>query len=349
MSVRAKDIAKQLGISEATMSLVVNGKPGISKKTRARVIQQLNELGYGYFIQNQNTDPASVPGGSVPDKKKTIGFVLYKSNGALLGMNSFFPLILDGLENTAREHGYSLVVINMEKNSISEQIRYIKDANCTGYVIFATEMQETDIEYFEALGLPYVILDNYFVGRDINSVKVNNQQGTYRLVQYLYEMGHRKIGYLGSGLSINSFEERRLYAFQAMEFFGIKNPQQYYYIIGYPHEKATEGMQQILNRIPKKDLPTAFLADNDLVAIGGMLAARRFGYQIPEDFSFVGYDDRPICTLSDPQLTTLQLPRGRFGSEAVYQLIHMIQNHSSTVKVEINGKLIERASVAKQT
>src|SRR5699024_5660987 len=109
MAVRAKDIAKQLGVSEATFSLVINGKPGISIKTREKVLAGIRSLGYDYLIQS--------PGSSDP-VSRVIGFVLYKNHGELLGANSFFPLILDGIESTARNAGYSLAVINIEREQI---------------------------------------------------------------------------------------------------------------------------------------------------------------------------------------------------------------------------------------
>lgn len=338
MTIRAKDIAKQLGVSEATFSLVINGKPGISAKTREKVLSGIRSLGYDYLIQSP---PANGPGSRV------IGFVLYKNHGELLGANSFFPLILDGIESAARNAGYSLAIINIERSHIQEQISYITDAQCSGFVIFATEMQYGELEYFKKLGLPFVIFDNYFVDQNINSVKVNNQQGTYLLVKYLYELGHRKIGYLSSGLSINSFIERQQCALTAMKNLGINKPEQYIYSIGYPHESAEQGMAQILQAHSPGTLPTAFLADNDLVSVGAIRAVKKAGFRIPEDFSFAGFDDRPICTIVDPKLTTLRLPRERFGSEAVTQLINMMKDpFSSCIKVEINGTLVERESCA---
>ena len=105
-------------------------------------------------------------------------------------------------------------------------------------------------------------------------------------------------------------------------------------------------MDEVLSRIPKDKLPTAFLADNDLVSIGAMQAVKKAGYHIPDDFSFIGYDDRPVCTLIDPKLSTVQLPRERFGAEAVKLLIEQIEDKKeSCITIQINGKLICRDSV----
>ena len=337
MAVRSKDIAKQIGVSEATFSLVINGKPGISEKTREKVLRAVRELGYDYLIQAPSPSPAV--------SSNTIGFVLFKNKGELLGANSFFPLILEGIESTAREAGYSLSVINIERAEIETEINYIRNASCQGFVVFATEMHHADLEYFRRTGLPFVLFDNYFVDERITSVKVNNEQGTWLLVQYLVGLGHTRIGYLSSGLEIRSFQERQACALKAMEYFGIKKPEKDVYTIGYPNENAERGMARLLETHSADQLPTAFLADNDLVSAGAMLSLRRAGYRIPEDFSFAGFDDRPICTLLDPKLTTLQLPRDRFGAEAVRQLIYNMDHpEASPVCVQINGDLVIRDS-----
>lgn len=335
---RAKDLAKEIGVSEATLSLVINGKPGISKKTRNMVESKIIELGYGSMLRQEAPTPAS--------QGKIISFVLYKENGKLLGSNTFFPLILDGIESTARKSGYTLNIINIEHENIDQEILFIKESNCAGYVIFATEMHEDVLDRFIGLGLPFVVFDNEFLGQDLNSVKVNNEQGTYLAVKYLCNMGHRRIGYLSSGLYINSFIERQKYALNAIEHLGLEGGRQMVYTIGYPNTHAEEGMDALLETINASELPSAFLADNDLVAMGAMKSLSKHGYRIPEDFSFVGYDDRPVCKYVEPNLTTVQLPRESFGAEAVALLIRQIEdNMQAKITVEINGKLIVRDSV----
>ncbi|MCD8084380.1 MAG: LacI family DNA-binding transcriptional regulator, partial [Clostridiales bacterium] len=349
---RAKEIAKEIGFSASTLSLVLNGKPGISEKTRIAVVNRLQELGYGYMLEGTQ-DSADNPAVTIPandtavnsENSGTIGFVLYKNEGKLLGFNSFFPLILEGIESTARRYGYSLVVINIEREHINQQINYIEDANCLGYVIFATELHLEDLKPFQNLGIPFVLLDNYFRSlSSVNAVKVNNEQGTYEAVRYLYDLGHRNIGYLSSGLDICSFHEREMFALSAIrELTGTSGVS---YTIGYAHENAEHGMSRLLSSGQIKKMPTAFLSDNDLVAIGAIQALKKAGYHIPEDISIIGYDDRPICTIIDPPLTTIQLPRTRFGSEAIEQLIRFMRMPSdSYTKVEINGILIKRDSV----
>lgn len=336
MRIKSKDLAALVGVSEATISLVINGKAGISDKTRKRVARKIIELGYSDLLKLQPVEG-----------ERKLGFVIYKDSGKLLGDNSFFPLILNGIEQTARRHGYSLTIINIDKQRLEHDIDHIREAKCSGFIIFATELHEEELPYFLSIGIPFIIFDNYFNNVNITSVKVNNEQGTFLAVQYLYKKGHQKIGYLSSGLDITSFNERQVCAIDAMRHFGILSREECVFTIGYPHEEAEEGMARLLDIYDKSILPTAFLTDNDLVAVGAMMAMKKAGYKLPSDFSIIGFDDRPICTMVEPKLTSLQLPRTRFGSEAVVQLVRIIEDNDgdSLITVGINGVLIERDSV----
>ena len=346
MAVRAKDVAKELGISPATLSLVVNERPGISDTTRAKVLGLLKKKGYDYLI---NSEKSTEPAGGVAaftDRKNsaTIGFVTYRKGGELLGYNSFFPMIIQGMENQARKSGYKLAYISMDAENSGEEVRFITDTNCCGIVILATEMHYSDLAVFEDLGLPTVVLDNNFFLKDTCSVSVDNRQGTFLAMKYLKNLGHRRVGYLRSKVAINSFDERFVEAVAAASQLGMEDVNEYTYEIGYPVENAQNGMGKILERgLP---LPTAFMADNDLVAVGAMRAVREFGLKVPEDISFVGFDDRPICTICDPPLTTVQISKEDFGAEAIALLIRILDNEASEtpLNIKLAGQLVERSS-----
>lgn len=336
MSVKAKDIAKQLNISPATLSLILNNKPGISERTRMEVTRRLQDMGYGNLLERN----ASACG-------NRIGFVIFKNGGQLLGMNSFFPLILEGIEQVCRAHSCTLQIITVEKDKLESQIRLIAEAECAGFVVFATEMEDEDMPCFEKLGIPFVLLDNYFIDKMTDCVKVNNDQGTYIAVKYLHDLGHRRVGYLSSGLRINSFAERRASALRNMELLGMNDGRPCSYVIGYPHDCAELGMNSVLDSASPENLPTAFLTDNDLVAIGAMRALIKRGIRVPEDISIMGFDDRPICTMVEPQLSTVHLHRTSFGGEAVEQLLHIMkEDRGAPRKIEINSTLVIRDSVA---
>jgi LacI family transcriptional regulator len=347
MAVRAKDLAKEIGVSEATISLVINGKSGISDSTRNRVRSEIIRLGFGYMLKGEENNEEW---NEERRNDKVIGFVLFRDHGELLGSHSFLPYILTGIESTARKYGCSIHLINIEKQRIDEEIQYITKDNCLGYVIFATEMHEDSLEKFRALNLPFIVFDNEFYSENVNCVKMNNRQGILIALQELMKYGHRKIGYLSSGLNINSFHERYFCAQAIARDLHLEDMSKYFYEVGYPHEMAEKGMEKVLQNVRKEDLPTAFLCDNDLVAAGAMMAIQKAGYRIPEDFSIIGFDDRPICTLMSPKLSTIQIPRRVFGAAAVEQLVRIVKEKGEVpVTVMVNGELVERESVGPLT
>ena len=330
-----------IGVSQATLSLVVNNKPGISEKTRTKVIGELKARGFDYLL-----DESAVNAYAARSDIRMLGFVTFQVGGELTGYNSFFPLIISGIEAAASQAHYNVAYININREKMEEGIRQIRSSGCSGYVIFATEMKAEDLEPFQALGIPFVILDNYFLGQGLNTAKVNNEQGMYCALKYLFDNGHRKIGYLRSGVDINSFHERYAKAMEIMHLLGCETPEAYTYEIGYPSENAFDGMQKLLRE--QKSMPTAFVGDNDLVIAGAMKAMLSAGYKLPKDMSFVGFDDRPVCEWLEPALTTVRLPRENFGGEVLKILIRMLNDEPDLrIKVEINSELIVRDSVAK--
>ena len=346
MVLRAKDVAEMIGVSQATLSLVINNKPGISAKTKEKVIQALKDRGLEYLLMRDT--PENSDEGKGNKEPGNIGFVIYTNQGDLLGFNSFFPFIMEGVEARARLYGYNISFINVRRENVQEDLQHVLDAKCAGCVVFATEMHSEDSEAFQKLGIPVVLLDNYFPDRQLNSVKLNNVQGTYLAVKYLIDHGHRKIGYLRSGLAIDSFDERFQAALNAMRQLGLPEPEAYVYEIGYRPEKAKKGMTALLER--KAALPTAFMADNDVVAAGAMMACTNMGLSIPGDISFIGFDDRPECLLCNPPLTTIKISRRYFGAEAVELLVRILNGEPGlSVKMEIGTELVQRESVAMLT
>lgn len=339
MELTAKEIADIIGVSPATLSLVVNNKPGISTRTRQSVITELKKRKFNYLLNNSANENNC--------GRKVIGFVNYRVRGGLLGEDSFFPPLLDGLESHARKCGYNLAYINISRENAGNEVQSIAAAGCEGVMLAATEMKREDTKPFLKLGIPFILLDNHFNGLQISSVKVNNEQGAYIAVEHLYKHGHRKIGYLKSGEDIDGFQERYVYACKAAESFSMEILKNSVWTLGYPMEAAYKEMEKILAKKP--ELPSAFLADNDLVAAGAMKAVKETGRRVPEDVSFMGFDGRPICFLTDPGLSTVQLSSRNFGIEAVGMLDRILKGEEGAdiqVKLEINTTIAERKSVA---
>jgi Transcriptional regulators len=337
MSVRVKDIAELLGISPSTVSLVLNNKPGISQKTRQRVFDAISEMGY-------DTNFLSKP---ALNNNKSIRLIVYKKHGKVVSDTPFFAELLEAIESEARKNGYNLVFsyVNENENKV-DVLRIIKEHPLDGVLVLATEMSNEEISAFSKIDSPVLVLDNYFQSEKLDTVVINNVQGAYEAVNYLISCGHKKIGYLHSSIRINNFSERYDGYIKALGDNGFKAENDYIWELESTLDGAYRDARELLAK--NKNLPTAFFADNDIIALGAMKAFREAGYAIPEDISIIGFDDMPFCEMAEPSLTTIKVFKQAMGRHAVKRLIENIEVKSSGyIKIEIGTELVKRKSVKK--
>ncbi len=330
----AKEIARMLGVSPATVSMVINNKPGVSEERRAQIMELLDRYNY------QRDKPV------LAEEERNLGFVVYKNTGDILGQAPFFELLMEGVSRAVSEQGYNLMFMQIVKDGpIREQIETIRANRCAGLIIYATEAEENDMAFFRSLKTPFVILLNDFSDEGASSVCINNRQGIVLALRCLYKLGHRKIGYIRSRSMINSFAARYFAYTERMAQLGLLVNPEHVVSLSYSQQQATGEMKDWLQNRNRNSLPTAFLADNDLLACGAMSGLTESGLCVPQDISVIGFDDRPMCALCDPPLTTVVVPRDVFGPTAVQLLMRQIkEGHEISVKMEIGVSLMVRGS-----
>lgn len=342
-----RELAQKLGVSPATLSLVINHKPGLSQATRTRVLEQLETLGLQDILRKPDTSTEqsdTAPGNN-------ICFVAYKRHGKILDFSPFFLLIMESVESCAHKHGYNLLFLTIDRRQpIPEQIRRLREMDCAGAIIFATEMLADDVLIFDQLPFPHVILDNDFPELNIDSVAINNLIGTYQAIEHLVQLGHRKIGYLKSSAFINSFGERDLGFRQALARFSLPLEEQFIVSLNYTEEGSYQEFRSFLARSP--ELPTAFVTDDDTIAAGVMKALSEAGLRVPEDISIVGFNDRPVCDLTNPPMTSIRVPKYAFGAMAIDLLIKRMHDANirrdaiHSLKYRIGTELVARESTS---
>lgn len=337
-----KEIAKTLGISPAALSLILNHKPGVSDQTRAAVLQKIAEMGYSHLIKPIREESKI---------GKTICFIVYLKHGKILNQHPFFLLLMESIESHARKFGYNIILMTMDaKSTINDQFESLYRMNPSGVILFATEMEDEDIRPFMSLPFPYVAIDNDFPYLDINTVAINNQLGTYQAIEYLIHQGHTNIGYFHSSDYINSFAERQRGYSQALKHFGLKLESDFIFHVRYSEEESYQDIRNILKNT--HDLPSAFVCDDDTIAIGALRALTACGYSIPEDVSLIGFNDRPNSLITLPPLTSVNVPKGSFGSAAVSALVSLIDKRERgswerSLKTRLGTQLSIRESVRK--
>lgn len=337
MSITAKQLAKILGVSPATISLVFNEKPGISDSTIKLVLDGAAQYGYVHRPKKDISNP-----------RETITYVIYNKDSTVVGDTAFFSSVLQGAELEARNLGYQLVVNYIyESRDLRNQLDILHASGTNGIILLSTELDESKIGLFTSLCVPIVILDNHLATSSSDAVYINNIQGAYTAVSYLIKKGHTEIGYLASTSRINNFVERESGVDKALVHLLGKglNPA-YHFSVGPSSDAAYHDMKEHLRSNPA--MPTAFFADNDLIAAGCMKAMKESGFRIPDDISIIGFDNMPLCELIDPPLTTIGVSKNLLGQMAVQRLHNNISSQSEVLySIALSTTLVERDSVRK--
>lgn len=334
MSISAKELATKLNISAATVSMVFNNKPGISPATKAMVLEAAKEFGY---------EPAKKAEESQPNQ--IIHFIIYKKHGNVVTDTPFFAQIMEGINLQCQKyHCRQQITYVYENPSLQTRLNDIYKLECSGILLLATEMEPKDFKHFEKLNVPIVILDNYFEDIKHDSVLINNTQGAYSATKHLIQNGHKQIGYLHSNIEIGNFKERRDGYYKALSAHQLPVNDNFISSVTPTSEGAYEDIKRYLDTSPK--IASAYFADNDIIAVAAMRAFKEAGFKIPEDISIIGFDDLPICTLTEPALTTMSVPKLQLGALAVDRLVNQINNNTNEIiKIEVAPTLTERRSV----
>lgn len=336
--VTARDVAKRAGVSPATVSLVFRNKPGVGHDTRERVLEIARELGFEYDAPVTSR------------KTSTLLLVIYKQHGRVVSDTPFFESLIKGVSDTTYQMGYHRLSISYfyAQQDKVEQLGALKSIKCAGIVLLATEMRAGDVAQFERLGVPIVLLDNWFPTKSLDSVVIDNTRGAWQAVRYLSGVGHRDIGYLHSSTDIRNFLERQEGYLSAMRSAGTMDIDPWHAIVsvGSTVESAYEDMCAYLDEDPY--LPTAYFADNDIIASSCIRALEDYGYSVPGDISIVGFDDVSSSALVNPPLTTMAVPKTNMGALAVRRLVDRIQGNTGgeIVRISVQPEIVQRKSVA---
>lgn len=337
MKVKLIDVANAMDISVAAVSMALNNKKGVSEETRLQVLEVANRL--GYKIKTAVVEQAS-------DSKRFIKLLRIKRHGLVVMETAFFAAVTEGIEEQCRKMGYELVVSNIVIDDTDpEQIKREYHDDVKGIITLGTELQEEDIKLFSSINCPKVVLDRRFMHR-INTVLMNNHQAANQGIWHFVECGHEHIGYLKSHTSIYNFDSRFRGYQESLKNYQREFHPEWVILLEPTIEGAYRDMLLYLNENGMENLPTAFLADNDNIALGAMNAMKEFGIHIPEDISLIGIDDMPFCKLVSPNLTTIRIFKEEIGRQAVKLLLEEIAGESTyTKKIEIDTELVIRNSV----
>ena len=239
-----------------------------------------------------------------------------------------------------------MVICNLDSNDNDylEQVKRILNDPSSAVILLGTELLDEDMEPYKNATCPLVCLDFYNSDMDFEGILINNTDSAKKATEYLIGKGHREIGYLRGSFRIKPFRSRAVGYARALSKQGVELKSEYTVTLTPNMEGAYSDMVKYLKKNPR--LPTAFFADNDMVALGSMKALQEFGYKIPEDISIVGFDDLPFGEISTPRLTTIRVSKQEIGELAVKRIYEIMkQEKKSKLKICICTEFIERDSV----
>ncbi|MDO4459035.1 MAG: LacI family DNA-binding transcriptional regulator [Clostridia bacterium] len=337
MRIKSKELAEKLGVSTATVSLVINNKPGISKNLRESLTERIVQMGYGEMIKSGDA-PASKPASSKSGSraKKTIVYAIYSLEDLGSDQSGFYTHVLEGCDLQARELGFNLQMVHIDSKCGCSLADCINLDECIGVVLQAYQVTDWIYNDLRKTGLPFIAVDRYNYSRNLSSVCVNNEDGMFFAIRHLYELGHKNIGYVGSGFDFNTVIERRRNYHQALREFNLVDRPEFRFLTKVEVAKTTRGsgiFRSLINQWSQmEELPTALVCENDILAVQVLKAVRKMGLKVPEDISIVGFDDRSMSQWCDPPLTTVRVHRHLMGRQAVQLLLNLIDMRKSGFK-----------------
>jgi LacI family transcriptional regulator len=329
-----RDVAAAADVSLSTVSLVVNGKPGVSRDRRERVLRVIKELNYVTGDRKK-----------LAVETKIIG-LLMESLSEASRSEGFYLRIVSGIEETAYELGYQ-VLLHVYRPAVDplNSIRELMGRDVDGLIIANDgDITPNVIQNIAESSIPMVLVESS-QNFPTHSVTADNFAAGRLMTEYLIQLGHRRIGALGGPDKYSSLRDRmRGYRIAMLENSLLLDPALQPSPVAANPRKGYVQMQQLM-ALPEP--PTAVFAVSDRAAFGAMEAIKDAGLVCPDDISVVGIDDVRDSAYSTPSLTTFSVPKYDLGRTAVLVLHNLTQDRSiPPARTVLLGNILVRQSTA---
>lgn len=337
MRIKSKDIAAQLGVSPATVSLALNNKQGINEQTRQKILDYVRQK-EEENLQNHNIDNEPCKG--------TVLFINYIKNGIIMEREKSGSVFQADFEVAVRRSGYnfSSKIFQEQTQQLDSLLKECRRLDVKGIYIMAAEMKKADIYPFLELHVPIVTGDNLFYEKGIDSFLIDNQEGVCRGVDYLVEKGHSNIVYLAEDIDIFNFVERRTAFVQEMRRKECGDARHRIRHLGSEVDTVYEAMCRYLDEGFQRT--TAFILESSVVSLGVSKALLERQVRIPRDISLLGFDALAPFSVPGIQLTLIKGTHTRRHLMGLKHLIRRIEDENEEImKVYYKTRLLEGNSV----
>lgn len=336
MSATIKEVAKLAGVSQSTVSLVINNRGRVSPETRERVLKIVDEVGY---------HPRRSAIGLASQKSGNIGFII--ADKYFHRAESFYTRVFLGAEFEARDHDYYILLTSIgdKFDPRSDVPRFLREKNVDG-IIIAGWVDQILIEYVINTHVPLIVIDHSPKSSiKLNTVLIDNEGGVYEATEHLIALNHRKIAFV-SGFPDHPSQQGRYQGFvNAMQAANL--PIDAHAVIRDAHDTTDADGYQATLRLLQQYQPTAIICGNDVMAFGALKALKEKQLRVPHDVSLIGFDDIPLSAHLDPPLTTVRVFNEEIGALAIRKMLEMMNGKPATTRRTIaDVELIIRQSTA---
>lgn len=315
MSVTIKDVAREAGVSIATVSKIMNNKPSISEPTRQRVLQVMEALDY---------HPNSQASNFARKRSENIVFLSVAPEHVAFHNPHMFE-ILSGAQNKIREKKYNLSFIGSadKENAYQETVNIIERKIADGILIHGSATSRQLVDLLTSTNFPHIIIGRPPFSNSACWIDINNYVSGDMATKYLTGHGYSKIAFIG-GPESDEISRHRLKGFtSAMQISGYQVSNSFIKYGTYSRASGFEMMEELLRGIC---IPDAVICENNQIAMGAVSAINKHGMSIPSDIGVITFDDYPLSQLIDPQLTVVDIDVNDLGQQAASLLFKKIKN-----------------------
>jgi LacI family transcriptional regulator len=334
LNITIYDVAREAGVSMATVSRVVNSNPNVKPATRKKVLEAIQRLGYR---------PNAVARGLASKKTTTVGVVIPDISSL------FYAELVRGIEDIANMYKYNIIISNSD-NTLDKEIHLVNtllEKQVDGLLFMGSQITEEHLEVFTTSPVPVILTATRDPRSELPSVNIDYQQASYDATISLIERGHTRIAYLSGALENPLAGQLRLMGYRnALEDNGIVYNEDYVSIGDYRYDSGLRSTEKL---IQLQERPTAILAMSDEMAIGAIHACQDNGLHIPNDLEVIGFDNTRITAMVRPRLTSVVQPMYDIGAVAMRLLTKYMKNEKIEDHIVILPHRIEERDSTRNT
>lgn len=314
------DIARAAGVSQSTVSRVINKSPRISAATRARVEAAMSTLGY-----TRNAAARSL----ITGRSNLIGLVVSNIT------NPFYPELIESIVTVAAERAHNVVLCNTQESQDLQLacLELLIEQRVDGAILTSPLLESTDALLRRRLDrVPLVTVNRQMAGHLLDAVHLDNVAAGLIATDHLIRLGHRAIAFVGGLPSASTYSDRLIGVRQALAAADLTLRPAHLAPGRFTRESGYALTQALLT---SRHRPTALVCADDLVAFGAIDAVLDAGLRVPADVAVIGFDDVAAASLRQVELTTVRQPIGEMGRRAVALLMDRIGPGSAADPVEV--------------